>query len=94
MLPDAACLVEPAIRAAVRARLRDEHGVQTTVYPATHSLGGYIREFGAVSLPRTEDAAAALFSIPLFPHMEDAEQQRWWPRPCSSPSTHESGGSR
>jgi dTDP-4-amino-4,6-dideoxygalactose transaminase len=63
-------LVDPAARQPVRDRLRDEHGVQTTVYPATHELGGYVREFGAVSLPKTEAAAASLFSIPLYPHME------------------------
>jgi dTDP-4-amino-4,6-dideoxygalactose transaminase len=62
-------LVDPEARQPVRDRLRDEHGVQTTVYPATHQLGGYVREFGAVSLPKTEDAAARLFSIPLYPHM-------------------------
>ena len=62
-------LVDPAVRQPVRDRLRDEHGVQTTVYPATHELGGYVREFGDVSLPKTEDAAARLFSIPLYPHM-------------------------
>lgn len=69
-------LVDPEVRSEVRARLRDEHGVQTTVYPATHELGGYVREFGEVSLPRTEDAAARLFSIPLFPHMTDELQQQ------------------
>jgi dTDP-4-amino-4,6-dideoxygalactose transaminase len=69
-------LVDPEIRSAVRARLRDEHGVQTTVYPATHALGGYVRTFGEVSLPRTEAAADSLFSIPLFPHMEDTQQER------------------
>jgi dTDP-4-amino-4,6-dideoxygalactose transaminase len=69
-------LVDPELRSAVRARLRDEHGVQTTVYPATHSLGGYIREFGEVSLPKTEDAARRLFSIPLYPHMTDEMQDR------------------
>jgi dTDP-4-amino-4,6-dideoxygalactose transaminase len=62
-------LVDPSVRRAVRDRLRDQHGVQTTVYPATHTLGGYVREFGTVSLPKTEDAAARLFSIPLYPHM-------------------------
>jgi dTDP-4-amino-4,6-dideoxygalactose transaminase len=64
-------MVDPQIRQPVRNRLRDEHGVQTTVYPATHQLGGYVREFGEVSLPKTEDAAARLFSIPLYPHMPD-----------------------
>ena len=60
-------MVDPALRSDVRDRLRDEHGVQTTVYPATHELGGYVREFGEVSLPKTEDAARRLFSIPLYP---------------------------
>jgi dTDP-4-amino-4,6-dideoxygalactose transaminase len=69
-------LVEPELRSQVRNRLRDEHGVQTTVYPATHELGGYVREFGEVSLPKTEDAARRLFSIPLYPHMTDEMQVR------------------
>lgn len=68
-------LVDPDKRSAIRARLRDEHGVQTTVYPATHQLGGYVREFGEVSLPNTEYAAERLFSIPLFPHIEDSVQE-------------------
>jgi dTDP-4-amino-4,6-dideoxygalactose transaminase len=68
-------MVDPAIRQPMRDRLRDEHGVQTTVYPATHELGGYVREFGEVSLPRTEDAARRLFSIPLYPHMPDDLQE-------------------
>ncbi len=69
-------LIDPTIRSAVRVRLRDKHGVQTTVYPPTHALGGYVREFGEVSLPRTEEAARRLFSIPLFPHLTDAQQER------------------
>ncbi len=68
-------LVDPASRQPIRDRLRDEHGVQTTVYPATHQLGGYVREFGEASLPKTEDAAARLFSIPLYPHMPDDLQE-------------------
>ena len=69
-------LVDPAVRSDVRECLREEHGVQTTVYPATHELGGYVREFGPVSLPKTEDAARRLFSIPLYPHMEDSLQEQ------------------
>jgi dTDP-4-amino-4,6-dideoxygalactose transaminase len=69
-------LVEPDLRSQVRNRLRDRHGVQTTVYPATHGLGGYVREFGEVTLPKTEDAARRLFSIPLYPHMTDETQVR------------------
>lgn len=68
-------MVEPRLRQPVRNRLRDEHGVQTTVYPATHELGGYVREFGEVPLPKTEDAASRLFSIPLYPHMSDDLQE-------------------
>lgn len=69
-------LVDPALRSDVRARLRDEHGIQTTIYPATHRLSSYVEAFGEVSLPRTERAAASLFSIPLFPHLTDAAQER------------------
>ena len=29
-------MVDPSLRTDVRARLREQHGVQTTVYPATH----------------------------------------------------------
>ena len=35
-----------------------------------------MREFGAVSLPKTEDAARRLFSIPLYPHMGDSLQEQ------------------
>ncbi len=69
-------LVDPGSRRAVRARLRDEHGVQTSVFPATHELGGYVREFGEVSLPKTEDAAARLFTIPFYTHMDEELQAR------------------
>ncbi|CAN5634921.1 DegT/DnrJ/EryC1/StrS family aminotransferase [soil metagenome] len=69
-------MVDPAIRSAVRDRLGTEHAIQTTVYPATHELRSYVAEFGEVSLPRTEKAARSLFSIPLFPHLTDAQQDR------------------
>ena len=69
-------LVDPGIRRAVRARLREEYGVQTSVFPATHQLGGYVREFGEVSLPKTEDAAARLFTIPFHTHMDEELQEQ------------------
>jgi dTDP-4-amino-4,6-dideoxygalactose transaminase len=67
-------LIDPSLRSAVRTRLHDEYGIQTTIYPATHQLSAYVDAFGEVSLPRTESAAASLFSIPLFPHLTDEQQ--------------------
>ena len=66
-------LVEPELRSKVRNRLNDEHGIQTTVYPATHQLTAYVQTYGEVSLPLTERAASSLFSIPLFPHLTDEQ---------------------
>jgi dTDP-4-amino-4,6-dideoxygalactose transaminase len=69
-------LVDPPLRSELRTRLRDHHGVQTTVYPAVHRLEAYRRVLGEVSLPRTERVADSLFSIPLFPHLSDEQQDR------------------
>ncbi len=68
--------VDPAIRRDFRARLIERHGVQTTIYPATHRLSAYVEAFGEVSLPQTEAVCASLASIPLFPHLSDSEQDR------------------
>jgi dTDP-4-amino-4,6-dideoxygalactose transaminase len=66
-------LDDPERRDPVRAYL-SERGVQTTVlYPALHELSAY-RTGGAVSLPRAEHIARAQLTIPLFPHMSEAEQ--------------------
>jgi dTDP-4-amino-4,6-dideoxygalactose transaminase len=69
-------LVDPGVRRALRARLMDEHGIQTTIYPAVHTLDVYRRELGEVSLPVTERVASSLCSIPLFPHLTEPEQDR------------------
>ncbi len=63
-------------RRALRSRLADEHGVQTTMYPAVHLFTAYREAYGTPSLPRTERAADGLFSIPLFPHMTPGQQDR------------------
>jgi|1185.fasta_scaffold42841_2 dTDP-4-amino-4,6-dideoxygalactose transaminase len=68
--------VDPALRRSFRHHLQEDHGVQTTVYPAVHELRSYVATFGEVSLPNTESVAASLSSIPLFPHMTDEQQQR------------------
>ena len=69
-------LVDDAgLRSAVRGRLMEEHGVQTTVYPAVHRLQAYRDAYGEPpALPKTERVADSLFSIPLFPHLTDAQQ--------------------
>jgi dTDP-4-amino-4,6-dideoxygalactose transaminase len=63
-------------RRATRTRLADVHGVQTTMYPAVHLSTEYKRSYGVTSLPRTERVTEGLFSIPLFPHMTHAQQDR------------------
>lgn len=63
-------------RRYLRERLRSRHGVQTTMYPAVHKFTSFEATHGSVSLPRTERAAAGLFSIPMFPHMSSDEQER------------------
>jgi dTDP-4-amino-4,6-dideoxygalactose transaminase len=57
--------------------MRDRHGVQTSIfYPAVHEFSEYRRRFGAVSLPRTEHVARAEITLPLFPDIDDALQDR------------------
>jgi dTDP-4-amino-4,6-dideoxygalactose transaminase len=70
-------LKRPEMRPHLRRVLRDEHGVQTSVlYPAIHEFSAYRARFPRVSLPRTEHAARCELTIPLYPHMTDAEQGR------------------
>jgi dTDP-4-amino-4,6-dideoxygalactose transaminase len=70
-------LRDVARRAEVRARLRDEHGVQTTImYPAIHEFSAYRSRFPGVSLPRTEAAARAQVCLPLFGHLTDEQLDR------------------
>jgi dTDP-4-amino-4,6-dideoxygalactose transaminase len=64
-------------RDAVRRHLRERHGVQTSLfYPAVHEFTAYRERFGVPSLPRTEHIARAEITIPLFPDMDEATQDR------------------
>ena len=63
-------------RRALRERLSEVHGVQTTMYPAVHLFTAYREAYGEISLPRTERVADGLFSIPLFPHITAGQQDR------------------
>src|SRR5262249_1195732 len=57
--------------------LRERHNVQTSVfYPAVHEFTAYRERYPGISLPRTEHAARAEVTIPLYPHMTEAEQDR------------------
>ncbi len=67
---------DPALRDPLRADLLERHGVQTSVlYPAIHEFTEYRGE-QAQPLPRSEHAARTELTIPLFPHLSDASQDR------------------
>jgi dTDP-4-amino-4,6-dideoxygalactose transaminase len=77
------CYVMPIVvdddgrRDAVRRHLRDEHGIQTSVfYPAVHEFTAYRSRFGEQHLPRTERVARTEITIPLFAHLDEATQDR------------------
>ena len=58
-----------ADRDRVQAELRD-HGVQTGVhYPVPCHRQPPLREFATAPMPVTDQAAAEIISLPMFPHM-------------------------
>ena len=64
-------------RDAVRHRLLEDHGVQTSVfYPAVHELRAYRERLGEQHLPHTERAARTEITIPLFAHLDERMQDR------------------
>ena len=70
-------LTEPGRQAPLRRALRSERGIHTSLlYPAVHEFTAYRERFGALSLPRTELAARCEVTLPLYPHMTPAEQDR------------------
>ena len=78
-----ACYVMPVMledsarQSEVRRDLRERHGIQTSIlYPAAHEFSVYLDRSPRVSLPRTELAARSEITIPLYPHMTEAEQDR------------------
>ena len=79
---DSSCYVMPVMieqdgrQAEVASRLR-ERGIQTSIfYPAIHRFSAYRRRFPDVSLPITEHAARTELTLPFYPHMSDADQDR------------------
>lgn len=60
-------------RDAVREALR-EKGIQTSVhYPPIHRFSAYREATSSRPLPCTEDVAERLITLPLFPHMTEAQ---------------------
>lgn len=80
---DSSCYVmpitvdEPARRDPLRIALREQHGVQTSVfYPAVHEFTAYRERVPHASLPKTERVARSEVTIPLFPHLTHEQQDR------------------
>ena len=74
------CYVMPVLlrdaerRDAVRQAMLERHGVQTSVlYPALHEFTAYATE-GREPLPRSERAARAQLTLPLYPHLREQAQ--------------------
>jgi perosamine synthetase len=67
--------VPAAIRTKLLARLR-QHGIGASVHfdPPVHRQPYYLERHPDLHLPVTEDLAATLVTLPIFPHMRDAEQ--------------------
>ena len=69
-------LEDPAARDPLRALMLDRWGVQTSVlYPAVHEFSAYA---GSASdpLPRSELAARTELTLPLYPGLGEAKQDR------------------
>jgi dTDP-4-amino-4,6-dideoxygalactose transaminase len=61
----------------LRIALREQHGVQTSLfYPAVHEFTAYRERHIGIALPRTELAARSEVTLPLFTHMTAADQDR------------------
>ncbi len=67
---------DPERRDPLRALLLERHRVQTSVlYPALHEFTAY-RELQPEPLPRSELVARSELTLPLFPHLTEAQQDR------------------
>jgi len=70
-------LEEPERQGPLRARLRERHGIQTSLlYPAVHEFTAYRERLPATSLPRAERIARSEVTLPLFGFMTHEQQDR------------------
>ena len=68
---------DPERHGPLRLALRETHRVQTSLfYPAIHEFSAYREHFPGISLPHTERLARTEVTLPLFPHMTEAQQDR------------------
>jgi dTDP-4-amino-4,6-dideoxygalactose transaminase len=81
-VPDSSCYVIPIMieqderQAEVSRRMR-ERGIQTSIfYPSIHRFSAYRERFPGVSLPITELASRTELTLPFYPHMTHADQDR------------------
>ena len=80
---ESSCYVMPVVlderdrRDTVARDLRTDHGVHTSVlYPPVHRFSAYRELYPDLELPRTEAASAGELTLPLYPHMAEADQDR------------------
>lgn len=67
---------DPALRDPLRQRLLERRRVQTSVlYPAIHEFSAYAAA-QPEPLPRSERAARSELTLPLYPHLTEADQDR------------------
>ncbi len=70
-------LDRPELQGPVRIAMREEHGIQTSLfYPAVHEFSAYRSRFPDICLPKTELAARREITLPLFPHLTEEQQDR------------------
>jgi len=81
-IADSTCYVMPVMlerdgrQARVAAALR-ARGIQTSIfYPSIHRFTAYRERFPETSLPITELASRTELTLPLYPHMTEADQDR------------------
>lgn len=68
-------LEDAARRDAVRERMREAHGVQTSLlYAAVHEFTAYAERYGVPSLPVAERVARSQVTVPLFGFMTHEQQ--------------------
>lgn len=77
------CYVMPLVvddesrRGPLRRALREVHGVQTSLlYPSIHEFTAYQKWFGEQDLPRSQRWSRREMTVPLYPHLTHAQQDR------------------
>jgi dTDP-4-amino-4,6-dideoxygalactose transaminase len=64
---------EGAEREGIRQFLQRE-GIQTSVhYPPIHTFTAYSETGSLRALPRTDEIAGRILTLPLFPHMQNSQ---------------------